>query len=179
MAVKLNSSPFKVEETSNPMPRDTANLSNKIRSCSSVVVGLRILTQTSLVKSNVMVVKPAFKISLPGSRNHHLLRSPADDSFFLKSCHLCRKNLSLDKEVYMYRGDQGFCSIKCREKQILMDETRELEQSTEQRIGKGGHCRHCSPAASARREVHLLLEDLRRRNQSSTHESQKPWAIVS
>ncbi|KAE8674184.1 putative Senescence-associated protein 21 [Hibiscus syriacus] len=164
------------EKTSN----DTANPS---KISSPVVVGLRILTDTSLGKSNVLV-KPAFKISLPDSRNRHgcsrgSWSPPADESFFLKSCQLCRKKLSLDKEVYMYRGDQGFCSIDCRERQIVLDEMRELELSTKSMLESP---RRCSTAAatSGRQEIRLLIEDLRRRNQPPhQNQNQSHWAIVS
>ncbi|KAL4386543.1 hypothetical protein GQ457_09G004880 [Hibiscus cannabinus] len=162
------------EEKSN----DTAANPSKISS--SVVVGLRILTHTSLPKSNVLV-KPAFRITLPDSRNHRRSscgsRSPpADESCFLKSCQLCRKKLSLDKEVYMYRGDQGFCSIDCRERQIVLDEMRELQLSTKRMLESPRHCSSAAAASSGRREIRLLIEDLRRRNQSP---HQNHWAIVS
>lgn len=147
------------------------------KNSSSFVVGLRILTQISQGKSNV-VVKPALKISFPTSRKHHhgpASRSPADDqSCFLKSCHLCRKNLSLDKEVYMYRGDQGFCSIECRERQMILDELRELELSTQQMLASSKHC-----SASGRRETRILLENLRHRRNQSPNQNQNHWAIVS
>ncbi|XP_039034454.1 FCS-Like Zinc finger 17-like isoform X2 [Hibiscus syriacus] len=68
---------------------------------SSVVVGLRILTQIPQGKKSVVVVKPALKISLPTASSKHRLAN--QDSCFLKSCYLCSKNLSLDKEVFMYR----------------------------------------------------------------------------
>ncbi|XVF86978.1 hypothetical protein PTKIN_Ptkin18bG0083800 [Pterospermum kingtungense] len=142
---------------------------------SPLVVGLRILTQISQAKSNVVVVKPAFKIILPSSKTHHGSSghspAPVDHHYscFLKSCHLCHKNLSLDKEVYMYRGDQGFCSIECRDRQMVLDEMKELEQIL-------ASSRHCS--ASGRRETGYLLEDLGRRNKSP-HQNRKHWAIVS
>ncbi|KAK1293871.1 hypothetical protein QJS10_CPA16g01556 [Acorus calamus] len=41
---------------------------------------------------------------------------------FLDSCFLCKKRLPPGKDVYMYRGDRGFCSVECRCKQIFMDE---------------------------------------------------------
>ncbi|KAI0507668.1 hypothetical protein KFK09_013795 [Dendrobium nobile] len=53
---------------------------------------------------------------------------------FLKSCFMCSKELSLQKEVYMYRGDQGFCSLECRSKQILQDERRDFNAPTRQRF---------------------------------------------
>lgn len=54
------------------------------------------------------------------------------------------------------RGDQGFCSIECRDRQIVLDEMRELEISTKQMVASYGQC--CN---EARRETRLILEDLR------------------
>ncbi|XP_058729760.1 FCS-Like Zinc finger 14-like [Vicia villosa] len=45
-------------------------------------------------------------------------------SNFLNSCHLCGKNLH-GKDIYMYRGEKGFCSTECRSSQIMMDERKE------------------------------------------------------
>ncbi|XVE51789.1 hypothetical protein DITRI_Ditri02bG0069600 [Diplodiscus trichospermus] len=146
----------------------------KSSSLSSVVVGLKILTQISHGKPDPVVVKPALKISFPTCRKHHGSsgRSPVDHSCFLKSCHLCHKKLSLDKEVYMYRGDQGFCSVECRDRQIVLDEMRELELSTKQMLASSRHC-----SASDRRDTRIVLDDLRRRNNS--HHNQKHWTIAS
>ncbi|KAL1806688.1 hypothetical protein ACET3Z_029756 [Daucus carota] len=41
---------------------------------------------------------------------------------FLDKCFLCRKKLLPGKEIYMYKGDKGFCSEECRCRQIDMDE---------------------------------------------------------
>ncbi|CAK8532066.1 unnamed protein product [Lathyrus sativus] len=43
---------------------------------------------------------------------------------FLHSCHLCKMNLD-GKDIFMYRGEKGFCSTECRSKQIMMDERKE------------------------------------------------------
>ncbi|KAL5098357.1 hypothetical protein RYX36_002684 [Vicia faba] len=43
---------------------------------------------------------------------------------FLNSCHLCKMNLD-GKDIFMYRGERGFCSTECRSKQIMMDERKE------------------------------------------------------
>ncbi|CAI8610958.1 unnamed protein product [Vicia faba] len=45
-------------------------------------------------------------------------------SNFLNSCHLCGKSLH-GKDIYMYRGEKGFCSTECRSSQIMMDERKE------------------------------------------------------
>ncbi|CAO2202061.1 unnamed protein product [Urochloa humidicola] len=62
---------------------------------------------------------------------------------FLKACSLCRRDLSPSKDVYMYRGDQGFCSEECRWEQILVDEARERQAAVgskeRQRRGQAHH----------------------------------------
>ncbi|KAE8683501.1 MATE efflux family protein 5-like [Hibiscus syriacus] len=41
---------------------------------------------------------------------------------FLERCFLCKKKLLPGKDIYMYKGDRGFCSVECRCRQIFMDE---------------------------------------------------------
>ncbi|KAH1055771.1 hypothetical protein J1N35_033836 [Gossypium stocksii] len=114
---------------------------------STVVVGLRILTQIPQGKKSAALVKPPLKITLPTSTNPHraIELQPNQYSCFLKSCYLCNKNLSLDKEVFMY-------SIECRGRQIVLDEMRELELSSKQMIPSYRHCN----AVSGRRHTRLL-----------------------
>lgn len=57
---------------------------------------------------------------------------------------------------YLCRGDQGFCSVECRNRQIVLDEMRELESSTKQMVASYRQCHN-----DARRETCLILEDLR------------------
>ncbi|PKA50274.1 hypothetical protein AXF42_Ash013363 [Apostasia shenzhenica] len=44
---------------------------------------------------------------------------------FLDSCFLCRKPLSGNRDIFMYRGDMPFCSEECRQEQIELDDARE------------------------------------------------------
>ncbi|CAL9051479.1 FCS-Like Zinc finger 2-like [Musa acuminata AAA Group] len=44
---------------------------------------------------------------------------------FLDSCFLCKRPLSRNRDIFMYRGDTPFCSVECRQEQIEMDEARE------------------------------------------------------
>ncbi|CAN4098561.1 unnamed protein product [Withania somnifera] len=53
---------------------------------------------------------------------------------FLKSCFFCHKPLSLHKEVYMYRGELGFCSVHCRNRQIYLDELKKIETYTKRML---------------------------------------------
>ncbi|AET01907.1 putative Zf-FLZ domain-containing protein [Medicago truncatula] len=111
-------------------------------------VGLSLLLQIISSKSNSnILVKSAVKKSN---------QTIPMDFCFLKTCNLCNKQLSQDKDIYMYRGDQGFCSIECRNRQIVLDEMKELEISTKKMV----QCyRQCSN--EARRETRLILEDIR------------------
>ncbi|XP_043705251.1 FCS-Like Zinc finger 17-like [Telopea speciosissima] len=65
----------------------------------------------------------------------------------LKTCHLCQKRLSPNKDVFMYRGDQGFCSVECRSRQIFLDDMREIEASTNAMLSSSSS----SPCRSSRR----------------------------
>ncbi|KAK4785322.1 hypothetical protein SAY86_002011 [Trapa natans] len=51
-------------------------------------------------------------------------RVPASYPFmeFLSSCYACKKSLEIGKDIYIYRGEQAFCSVECRLKEILFDE---------------------------------------------------------
>ncbi|KAH7445177.1 hypothetical protein KP509_02G110900 [Ceratopteris richardii] len=58
-----------------------------------------------------------FSASDPIPHHIHLKSSPA----FLEQCCFCGRSLHLGKDVYMYRGDQSFCSVECRYQRISFD----------------------------------------------------------
>ncbi|KAG8056847.1 hypothetical protein GUJ93_ZPchr0002g23915 [Zizania palustris] len=76
----------------------------------------------------------------------HRRRPPC--GFLLRACSLCRRQLSPDKDVYMYRGDQGFCSEECRRRQIMNDEAKEHEAMVKKDRRRSLH-HHSSPRPSA------------------------------
>ncbi|KAL1310040.1 hypothetical protein HN51_052720 [Arachis hypogaea] len=43
---------------------------------------------------------------------------------FLFACCLCKRRLVPGSDIYMYRGDSGFCSQECRQQQMNLDEKR-------------------------------------------------------
>ncbi|KAK3410654.1 hypothetical protein EUGRSUZ_J02600 [Eucalyptus grandis] len=101
-------------------------------------VGLRIILAQIISKtnqSNRILVKPSLISTQIGKSSSALPLPPSntarccicDTDCFLKSCHLCQKRLSPHKDIYMYRGDEGFCSVECRERQIVIDEMTEME----------------------------------------------------
>ncbi|ESQ27654.1 hypothetical protein EUTSA_v10019122mg [Eutrema salsugineum] len=47
---------------------------------------------------------------------------------FLSSCCLCKKRLQ-GKDIYMYKGEMGFCSAECRSVQIMKDDQNEQRKS--------------------------------------------------
>uniref|UniRef100_A0ACD5ZPM4 Uncharacterized protein n=1 Tax=Avena sativa TaxID=4498 RepID=A0ACD5ZPM4_AVESA len=79
------------------------------------------------------------------------LRAAAVPCSFLKACSLCRRELSPNKDVYMYRGDQGFCSEECRRNQILIDDARERRGPARH------HSRHHAPVHSRPRKTILAV----------------------
>ncbi|WVZ24316.1 hypothetical protein V8G54_002860 [Vigna mungo] len=141
----INISPFKVEH----QELKHINKRRKHEKSFDMDVGLRLLPQitSSKTTSNVLLksaMRKPNQYSIP------------QDFCFLKTCNLCNKQLSPDKDIYMYRGDQGFCSVECRNRQIVLDEMKELESSTKQMVASYRQC--CS---EARQETRLILKDLR------------------
>ncbi|KZV28922.1 hypothetical protein F511_13717 [Dorcoceras hygrometricum] len=45
-----------------------------------------------------------------------------ETSHFLRACFLCQRRLVHGHDIYMYRGDSAFCSLECRQQQMLQDE---------------------------------------------------------
>lgn len=62
------------------------------------------------VASRFFRVKPGAVAG--AARRHH----------FLDSCFLCKKSISRDRDIFMYKGDAGFCGEECRQEQMAMDE---------------------------------------------------------
>ncbi|KAI3968900.1 hypothetical protein MKW92_034602 [Papaver armeniacum] len=88
---------------------------------------------SSQESNNIVAVKPTFKLSggsLKTSSNG--IFSSVSESNFMKACGLCRKKLSPLKNIYMYKGDQSFCSDDCRCRKILIEELlmEEMEEET-------------------------------------------------
>ncbi|CAE6081792.1 unnamed protein product [Arabidopsis arenosa] len=41
---------------------------------------------------------------------------------FLSYCFTCKKNLDQKQDIYIYRGEKGFCSSECRYQEMLLDQ---------------------------------------------------------
>ncbi|GJN01096.1 hypothetical protein PR202_ga18332 [Eleusine coracana subsp. coracana] len=40
---------------------------------------------------------------------------------FLDACFLCKRDITTDRHIFMYKGDAAFCSDECRQVQMNMD----------------------------------------------------------
>ncbi|KAI3974721.1 hypothetical protein MKX01_002251 [Papaver californicum] len=108
-------------------------------SSSSLAKKNSIFSQESNNNSNNIIVgePPTFKLSEEGSfETSSSSKMPSifsqQSSSFLKACGLCRKKLSPEMNIYMYKGDQCFCSDDCRCRKILIEELLmdEIEEET-------------------------------------------------
>lgn len=58
---------------------------------------------------------------------------------FLRTCSLCKRRLVHGRDIYMYRGDSGFCSVECREQQMNQDERKDkCHVASKKQVTKGG-----------------------------------------
>ncbi|XP_059280703.1 FCS-Like Zinc finger 15 [Lycium ferocissimum] len=67
---------------------------------------------------------------------------------FLDSCFLCKKKLLPGKDIYMYKGEWGFCSVECRCRQIFMDEEESVPKTKKRDNNKS--CTSSSSSSSSR-----------------------------
>ncbi|RZC91609.1 hypothetical protein C5167_027675 [Papaver somniferum] len=128
---------YKEPDTSKQTMRNSMISNEASSSSSNSSVGLRILiynhSASPQESKNTVLLKHTFKLSV-------LASTYSQESSFLRSCCLCKKKLSPEKNVYMYMGDQGFCSEACRSRQIVKDEMREIEASTKRILSSSPYC---------------------------------------
>ncbi|XP_074289930.1 FCS-Like Zinc finger 17-like [Silene latifolia] len=129
-----------------------------------VKYGLRSLTKTSIYSSPSLIIKSNL---ISDSTNNNV-----DGEYcFLRSCHLCHKQFLPNQDVYMYRGDLGFCCVECRNKQIMLDERKEMEAKYKKRVAISPiDCRGCDTCK--------LLQDLRQRRKHRV-EHRLPLPLLS
>ncbi|XP_050374688.1 FCS-Like Zinc finger 15 [Argentina anserina] len=81
-------------------------------------------------KATMVINNPTALPYYPRTSNNSPYLPP--NSNFLDKCFRCKQKLLLGKDIYMYKGDRGFCSVECRYNQIMMDE--------EEIVRKEMHC---------------------------------------
>ncbi|KAL4386792.1 hypothetical protein GQ457_09G023870 [Hibiscus cannabinus] len=85
------------------------------------MVGLSVVLENQKSGKNIISKKAMFSSS--SQLNH-----PTSPPSFLQHCFLCKQKLLPGKDIYMYKGDRGFCSVECRCRQIFMDEEETLKK---------------------------------------------------
>ncbi|KAL5219391.1 hypothetical protein ABZP36_020075 [Zizania latifolia] len=64
---------------------------------------------------------------------------------FLKRCYCCHKKLDAAMDVFVFKGEQAFCSVECRCQQMAREERREIEMLVRRRRD-AFHSRRAAPA---------------------------------
>ncbi|XP_047073952.1 FCS-Like Zinc finger 17-like [Lolium rigidum] len=68
---------------------------------------------------------------------------------FLKLCLCCCRKIDGDMDVFVYKGEQAFCSAECRSQHIAREERREIEILVRKRRD-AFHSRRAAPGKTIR-----------------------------
>ncbi|KDP27820.1 hypothetical protein JCGZ_18900 [Jatropha curcas] len=90
--------------------------------------GVNMKTPQVINKANMVINKPSSSSSSSSSTSFSANSSCFPVPTFLEHCFLCGQKLLPGKDIYMYKGDTGFCSVECRDRQIFMDEEETLRK---------------------------------------------------
>uniref|UniRef100_A0ACD5WRB2 Uncharacterized protein n=1 Tax=Avena sativa TaxID=4498 RepID=A0ACD5WRB2_AVESA len=103
---------------------------------SGELVGLRLIIQLSprqhqQQRPPLAVLRSSCLRSSPPLGASKCQKSLGDRPFvgpeFLKYCLCCCKKIDDDMDVFVYKGDQAFCSAACRGQHMAREERREIE----------------------------------------------------
>ncbi|RLN40886.1 uncharacterized protein C2845_PM01G05260 [Panicum miliaceum] len=123
------------------------------------LVGLRLIIQPSprkqqptvLRRSAVRMIPAASASSKCGHENGRMFVGLE----FLKRCFCCHKNLDATMDVFVYKGEQAFCSAECRCQHMAKEERREIEMLIRKRRD-AFHRRHAAAAPKAQGSNRLM-----------------------
>ncbi|KAF8051645.1 hypothetical protein N665_1686s0001 [Sinapis alba] len=76
-------------------------------------------TITHIFDNSVFVEEATPPSSLPLPQ----LPSLETNTDFLSLCYTCKNKLGPKQDIYIYRGEKGFCSSECRYQEMLLDQT--------------------------------------------------------
>ncbi|KAG7635433.1 Zf-FLZ domain [Arabidopsis suecica] len=74
-------------------------------------------TITHIFDNSVFVEATPCSVPLP----QPAMETKSTESF-LSRCFTCKKNLDQKQDIYIYRGEKGFCSSECRYQEMLLDQ---------------------------------------------------------
>ncbi|XP_043691128.1 FCS-Like Zinc finger 8-like [Telopea speciosissima] len=89
--------------------------------------------RTTHIFDNCIVESCCGVVGLSGSKkeNYFSDRSNFPPENFLSFCYTCKKDLGQGKDIYIYRGEKGFCSRECRYQEMMFDEGMEKPELDE------------------------------------------------
>ncbi|GAB2298213.1 zinc-finger of the FCS-type, C2-C2, variant 2 [Dionaea muscipula] len=81
--------------------------------------------KTTHIFGNCVVDSSSSEVSSPAAKRKKEVLSWSSSSSssegFLRFCHHCKVELGRGKDIYIYRGEKGFCSQECRCQEMLLD----------------------------------------------------------
>lgn len=81
--------------------------------------------RTTHIFDNCIVESGCFDVGCSSSPMENVFLPPHisyPSESFMSFCFYCKKNLSHDMDIYMYRGERAFCSRECRDQGMLLEE---------------------------------------------------------
>ncbi|CAM8905099.1 unnamed protein product [Rhodiola kirilowii] len=132
-----------------------------------------------MIELNMLIVRPVIKLSQT-MIIESLIEPPEmkPTLCYLKSCQFCHKKLQPQDDIYMYKGDQGYCTDECRSKQIKMDQADESEACMTKLAIKRSSGPHGMNQKMGRcKETLSILRDLRHRRRRGPVHLQRNGAI--
>ncbi|XP_066353677.1 FCS-Like Zinc finger 17-like [Miscanthus floridulus] len=114
------------------------------------LVGLRLIIQPSPRKQQLPTVLRRSAVRVPAAATGASSKCHENGRVFvglefLKRCFCCHKNLDATMDVFVYKGEQAFCSAECRCQHIAKEERREIEMLIRKRRD-AFHRRHAAAA---------------------------------
>ncbi|WVZ55729.1 hypothetical protein U9M48_006353 [Paspalum notatum var. saurae] len=134
-------------------------------SSSGDLVGLRIIIQPSPRRQLPTVLRrSAVRVPVPPATTkcHHSDGRGFVGLEFLKRCFGCHRDMdATTMDVFVYKGEQAFCSAECRCRHIAREERREIEMLVRKRRD-AFHRRHAAVAkkmqgSSERHNIRLQI----------------------
>ncbi|XP_058104145.1 FCS-Like Zinc finger 1-like [Magnolia sinica] len=112
---------------------------------------------------NGRISSSSFRAFSPRSSSSSSLRPAAifydarceEPHHFLHACHLCKKPIGENKDIFMYRGDTPFCSEACRQEQIDMDEAEEKNRNLSMKASSRKDAQKSPSTPSGKRSLHV------------------------
>ncbi|TVU13106.1 hypothetical protein EJB05_46784 [Eragrostis curvula] len=79
---------------------------------------------------------------------------------FLDACFLCKRDITCDRHIFMYKGDAAFCSDDCRQDQMDMDAALKAAVRRHRMLRRTSSAPASIPAATAMARRRPTIADI-------------------